>query len=90
MYFRQVSFEIRGNEKMTKNESELKRVIASVGGLDREAMDAAEKRQARLAKPPGALGRLEDLSVQLAGITGKVQQYGQACAAGFCRRQRSG
>ncbi len=72
MYFSQVSFKIRGNEKMTKNESELKRVIASVGGLDREAMDAAEKRQARLAKPPGALGRLEDLSVQLAGITGKV------------------
>lgn len=57
---------------MIKNESELKKIIASVSELDREAMDAAEKRQARLAKPPGALGRLEDLSVQLAGITGKV------------------
>ena len=35
-------------------------------------MTAARARQAQLAKPPGSLGRLEDLSVQLAGITGKV------------------
>jgi nicotinate-nucleotide--dimethylbenzimidazole phosphoribosyltransferase len=35
-------------------------------------MAAACERQAQLAKPPGSLGRLEDLSVQLAGITGKV------------------
>ena len=35
-------------------------------------MLAAEAHQARLAKPPGSLGRLEELSVQLAGITGKV------------------
>ncbi len=41
--------------------------------LDRAAMDAARSRQAELAKPPGSLGRLEDLSVQLAGITGKVR-----------------
>ena len=40
--------------------------------LDEEAMAAARQRQAMLAKPPGSLGRLEDLSVQLAGITGKV------------------
>ena len=41
--------------------------------LDKEAMSAARARQAQLAKPPGSLGRLEELSVQLAGITGKVQ-----------------
>ena len=40
--------------------------------LDEAAMTAARERQAQLAKPPGSLGRLEDLSVQLAGITGKV------------------
>ena len=40
--------------------------------LDEAAMIAARARQAQLAKPPGSLGRLEDLSVQLAGITGKV------------------
>jgi len=51
---------------------ELKTLLASVRPLDREAMDSAKKRQAQLAKPPGSLGRLEELSRQLAGITGKV------------------
>lgn len=46
--------------------------ISSVAPLDRAAMDAAERRQAQLAKPPGSLGRLEALSIRLAGITGKV------------------
>ena len=41
--------------------------------LDEAAMSAARARQAQLAKPPGSLGRLEELSVQLAGIMGKVQ-----------------
>ncbi|NOZ27703.1 MAG: nicotinate-nucleotide--dimethylbenzimidazole phosphoribosyltransferase [Chloroflexi bacterium] len=36
-----------------------------------EAMDAARARQTTLTKPAGSLGRLEDLSVQLAGITGQ-------------------
>ena len=40
--------------------------------LDEAAMTAARARQAQLAKPPGSQGRLEELSVQLAGITGKV------------------
>jgi len=40
--------------------------------LDEAAMTAARARQAQLAKPPGSLGRLEELSVQLAGITEKV------------------
>ena len=44
----------------------------NIAPLDEAAMAAARERQARLAKPPGSLGRLEDLSVQLAGITGKV------------------
>lgn len=37
-----------------------------------EAMEEAARRQARLAKPPGSLGRLEELSIQLAGITGLI------------------
>lgn len=40
--------------------------------LDEAAMQAARERQAQLAKPPGSLGRLEDLSIQMAGITGTV------------------
>lgn len=51
---------------------ELQTLIQSVTPLDQMALDAARKRQAQLAKPPGSLGRLEDLSVQLAGITGQV------------------
>ena len=46
--------------------------ISSVTPLDDGAMAAARQRQAQLAKPPGSLGRLEDLSIQLAGITGQV------------------
>ena len=47
-------------------------ITNAIPPLDAAAMAAARKRQAQLAKPPGSLGRLEDLSVQLAGITGKV------------------
>ena len=45
--------------------------IAAIGPLDAVAMAAAEARQGMLTKPPGSLGRLESLSVQLAGITGQ-------------------
>ena len=51
---------------------ELKAYLDSIQPLDEAAMTKARERQAQLAKPPGSLGRLEDLSVQLAGITGKV------------------
>lgn len=51
---------------------DLQELIHSVTPLDEAAMEEARRRQAQLAKPPGSLGRLEDLSVQLAGITGKV------------------
>lgn len=52
--------------------SELENIISSIKPLDSAAMADAKKRQAQLAKPPGSLGRLEELSIQLAGITGKV------------------
>ena len=51
---------------------DLNTYILSVKPLDEAAMAKARERQAQLAKPPGSLGRLEDLSIQLAGITGKV------------------
>jgi nicotinate-nucleotide--dimethylbenzimidazole phosphoribosyltransferase len=38
--------------------------------LDASAVAAARARQDQLTKPPGSLGRLEDLGVQLAGIVG--------------------
>ena len=43
-------------------------VIARVRPADLQSKRAAELRQNHLTKPPGSLGRLEDLSVQLAGI----------------------
>ena len=51
---------------------ELQEWIQQISPLNEAAMAAARERQAQLAKPPGSLGRLEDLSVQLAGITGEV------------------
>ena len=50
----------------------LENLLASIQPLSQEAMAAAKLRQAALAKPPESLGRLEELSIQLAGITGEV------------------
>lgn len=40
--------------------------------VDEHAMRLASERQARLTKPAGSLGRLEELSIRLAGITGRL------------------
>ena len=53
-------------------QKELDALVRAVAPLDRGAMTAAEAYHARLAKPPGSLGRLEEISIQLAGITGRV------------------
>ncbi|MEO1646969.1 MAG: nicotinate-nucleotide--dimethylbenzimidazole phosphoribosyltransferase, partial [Chloroflexota bacterium] len=39
--------------------------------LDEHAMQQARDRQDTLLKPKGALGELETLSIQLAGVTGR-------------------
>ena len=43
-------------------------VVGRITPANPRARQAAELRQQRLTKPPGSLGRLEELSVQLAGI----------------------
>ena len=53
-------------------EARIRQVIAAIGPLDEIAMQAARARQSRLTKPPGSLGRLEALSIQLAGISGSA------------------
>ena len=58
---------------MKNTEERLGALIGGVAPPDGEAAEAARRRQAQLAKPPGSLGRLEELSVRLAGITGKVE-----------------
>ncbi|MFZ5651516.1 MAG: nicotinate-nucleotide--dimethylbenzimidazole phosphoribosyltransferase [Bacillota bacterium] len=48
----------------------LEKTIKTIGKLDYQSMRAARKRADSLIKPPGSLGRLEDLAVQMAGIQG--------------------
>lgn len=47
----------------------LEEIITKIQPLDNNAMRSARTRQNTLTKPPGSLGRLEDLSIQLAGMT---------------------
>lgn len=49
----------------------LESTIAAVRPADEAAMAAARDLQARLTKPAGSLGALEDLSVRLAGLAGR-------------------
>ena len=46
--------------------------IPSIQSLDQSAMQVARERQSQLTKPAGSLGRLEELSIQLAGIQRKA------------------
>ena len=47
-------------------------IISAILPPDEAAMEAARARQLSLAKPPRSLGRLEDLSIQIAGLTGRL------------------
>lgn len=51
----------------------LNAVTNHIAPLDQAAADAARARQDVLTKPTGALGRLETLSIQVAGITGQAR-----------------
>jgi len=50
---------------------EIQSLIESIGPLNEAAMAMARERQMQLTKPQGSLGRLEELAVQIAGITGQ-------------------
>lgn len=50
----------------------LRELLKEVRPLDYNAMEAAKERQDALAKVPGSLGKLEEISIRLAGITGKL------------------
>lgn len=48
----------------------LEELIANIRPLDETAMQSVRARQDRLTKPQGSLGRLEELSILVAGMTG--------------------
>ncbi len=48
--------------------SEITSVVGKVGGPDEALVKRARERLDRLTKPPGSLGRLEELAVQVAGL----------------------
>ena len=58
---------------MEQTERQLVSLLSEITPLYDVPMREAKARQDALAKPPGSLGLLEDLSVQLAGITGQVK-----------------
>ena len=51
-------------------EDRVRELAADVEPADAEAAKAARERHARLLKPPGSLGRLEELGSRLAGMAG--------------------
>lgn len=66
-------------------EKELFQLADEIKALDQEIMALARERQQSLAKPPGSLGSLEDISVKMAGITGKLlNNIEKTCVAVFC------
>lgn len=48
---------------------QLEKIVQKIQPLDESAMRTAQARQDTLTKPLGSLGRLEELSIQLAGMT---------------------
>jgi nicotinate-nucleotide--dimethylbenzimidazole phosphoribosyltransferase len=50
---------------------QIQEIAPRIAPLDKAAMAAASARQDQLTKPRGSLGRLESLSIQLAGIMGE-------------------
>jgi len=83
----------RGGAAPAGPEATIREAIDAVGAPDAAAMAAARAHHARLTKPEGSLGRLEELAVRLAGIGGvAVPEIGRkvvvVCAAdhGVARR----
>lgn len=57
------------------DEKMLEEYIAGIEPVDEKVRDRARARMDQLAKPPGSLGKLEDIAVRFASITGEIRNY---------------
>ncbi len=59
---------------MTENTAGLdyRKTLEAIAPLDGKAFEEAQKHMDSLIKPLGSLGKLEDIAVRIAGMTGKV------------------
>jgi nicotinate-nucleotide--dimethylbenzimidazole phosphoribosyltransferase len=62
---------LNGLFERIKRERIVMLTLPTISSLDLISQSAARARQDTLTKPPGSLGRLEELSIQLAAITGQ-------------------
>jgi nicotinate-nucleotide--dimethylbenzimidazole phosphoribosyltransferase len=58
---------------MNDNLKQLNEIIYGIKDVDKETIKKAEDRMTSLAKPLKSLGKLEEISIKLSGITGKVK-----------------
>jgi nicotinate-nucleotide--dimethylbenzimidazole phosphoribosyltransferase len=63
---------VGANERRTPGPGSSHPPLPNIAPLDAGVMSAARRRLAMLTKPAGSLGRLEELAIQLAGITGRM------------------
>lgn len=59
-------------QRGTTEERRLKETILQLRPIDQEAARLAQLHSDNLTKPPGSLGKLEDIAVKLAGMTGEL------------------
>ena len=65
--------------------TQLPQQISSISPADQGAMEAARRRWDAIAKPLHGLGRLEDLLVRMAGVTGSLDlDLDRKAVAVFC------
>ncbi len=66
-------FLLGGYKVQFENKDSLKKIINDIKPANKKACKLAKERLDSLAKPLGSLGKLEEIAIKLAGITGKVK-----------------